>query len=99
MIVFFAFYWCFLAFYSFMGTEILAVDESLPHNNYSEEYTDLGKMIFIMFINASTDAYPDINFQAIRQSPWNYTYFYVFELINSFIFALIPGSLVYYTFR
>ena len=52
-----------------------------------------------MYINASTDAYPDNNLLAVRQSTWNNVYFILFIFLNFFILSVIPGSLVYYTFR
>ena len=92
-------YWIILVLYSLIGTQTLRLDDSIQINEYTSDYSDLNRMIFIMYINASTDAYPDNNFRAIESSTWNYIYFILFTFLNFFIFSVIPASLVYYTFR
>jgi len=56
-------------------------------------------MIFITYVTATYDSYPDNQIRAIQNSELNYMFFIVFIFLNMFLFSSIPGSLIYNKFR
>ena len=56
-------------------------------------------MIFIVYVTATYDAYPDNQTLAIQNQESNYIYFLVFVFLNMFLFSSIPGSLIYFRFK
>ena len=71
----------------------------LPVDPYKSDYSDLGKTIFITYVVATYDSYPDNQFIAVQNYEPNYIFFIVFIFLNMFLFSSIPGSLVYNKFR
>lgn len=56
-------------------------------------------MIFIVYVTATYDSYPDNQTLAIQNFEPNYIYFIIFIFMNMFLFSSIPGSLIYIKFR
>lgn len=55
-------------------------------------------MIFIVYITASYDVFPDNQMLAIQNNQPNYIFFIVFAFANMFLFSSIPGELIYIKF-
>jgi len=66
---------------------------------YKNNYSNLGSMIFVVYVNATYDSFPDNQVLAIQNSEANFIYFAVFVFLNMFLFSSIPGSLIYLKFR
>lgn len=66
---------------------------------YKNDYANLPHMIFIVYVTATYDSYPDNQFLAVQNYEPNYIFFIVFIFLNMFLFSSIPGSLVYNKFR
>jgi cytochrome b561 len=77
------------------------LDANFPQqvDPYKTNYSDLGKMIFIVYVSATYDSYPDNELLAVQNSQVNYIYFIIFIFLNMFLFSSIPGSIVYNKFR
>ena len=56
-------------------------------------------MIFIVYVTATYDSYPDNQTLSIQNFEPNYIYFIIFIFMNMFLFSSIPGSLIYIKFR
>lgn len=56
-------------------------------------------MIFVMYVTATYDSYPDNQLVAIQDYEPNYFFFIIFIFLNMFLFSSIPGSIVYNKFR
>ena len=76
-------------------------DPNYPLNidSYQSDYLSLNRMIFITYITATYDSYPDYQLLAVQNFEPNYIFFIVFIFLNMFLFSSIPGSLVYNKFR
>ena len=66
---------------------------------YKNKFNDLDKMVFIMYVTGTYDAYPDNQVPAIQSSTYYYAFFILFIFLNMFIFSSIPGSLIFDKFR
>lgn len=66
---------------------------------YINDYTNLSTMIFATYTLATYDNYPDNQIPAIKDFEPNFIFFVVFIFFNMFLFASIPGSLIYNKFR
>lgn len=77
------------------------LDSDVPQrmDPYKTNYSDLGTMIFVVYVTATYDSYPDNEILAIQNYEPNYIYFIVFIFLNMFLFSSIPGSLIYLKFR
>lgn len=77
------------------------VDPKYPQymDPYKNNYSDLGTMIYVVYVTATYDSFPDNQVLALQNSQGNFTYFAVFVFLNMFIFSSIPGSLIYLKFR
>lgn len=77
------------------------VDPNFPQNvdPYKNNYSNLSKMIFVVYVLATYDSYPDNDILAVQNFEPNYIYFIVFIFANMFLFSSIPGSLIYLKFR
>lgn len=106
VIVFLIFFVFVVCAWALVGSRALAFDSSyrdpdypLAMDPYKNNYSDLGKMIFIVWVTSSYDSYPDNQLLAIQNYQPNYIYFIVFIFLNMFVFSLIPGGLIYIKFR
>lgn len=56
-------------------------------------------MIFMIYVTATYDSYPDNQILAVQNYMPNYIYYIVFIFANMFLFSSIPGSIIYIKFR
>lgn len=56
-------------------------------------------MIFMSYVTATYDSYPDNQLLAIQNYEPNYIYYIVFIFLNMFVFSSIPGSVIYLRYR
>ena len=72
-------------------------DPTYPQNVdiYKTNYGNLGNMIFILYVTATYDSYPDNQNLSTQNSEPNIIYFIVFIFANMFLFSSIPGALIY----
>lgn len=106
ILVYFIFFAIIICGWALIGSRALTfdsnyVDPNFPQNidPYKSNYTDLGKMIFVVYVLATYDSYPDNDILAIQNYEPNYIYFIIFIFLNMFLFSSIPGSLIYIKFR
>jgi hypothetical protein len=66
---------------------------------YKNDITNLAHMIFVVYVTATYDSYPDNQTLIIQNYEPNYIFFIVFIFLNMFLFSSIPGSLIYNKFR
>lgn len=66
---------------------------------YTNNYRELDKTIFIIYVMSTYDSYPDNQIVGIRTSLWVYAYFICFIFLNVFFFVTIPATIVYNSFR
>lgn len=95
--------------YALIGTKSLTFDSDYHETNpayatqysdfYKMNYSNLGSMIFMVYVTATFDSYPDNQVLVIQNYELNVIYYYVFIFANMFIFSSIPGSLIYNKFR
>lgn len=74
-------------------------NNGVPPDDYRENYGSLNRMIFITYALSTNDNYPDNQFYAGRMAMSNWAFFDAFIFLNMLIFAAIPGSLVYESYR
>ena len=101
ILVYLIFYTTIIVGYAFIGNKTLTfdpsyVDPDFPQyvDPYRTNYDNLSSMIFIVYVTATYDAYPDNQTLAIQNQESNYIYFLVFVFLNMFLFSSIPGSLM-----
>lgn len=52
-------------------------------------------MIYHMYCVATYDFYPDFQILSVQNLEANYIFYIVFVFFNMFLFALIPGAVIY----
>ena len=95
----FVFYFAMIVIFAIIGSQIITTDPSVPLDPYVNNYSNLGRMIFIVYVLGTYDAYPDNQLPAIESNIYYYGFFILFIFLNMFIFSSIPGSIVFDTFR
>lgn len=106
ILVYFIFFASVIVGYSLLGNRALVFDPNykdpkFPQNvdPYKTNYGDLVHMIFMVYVTAAYDAYPDNQILVIQNYEPNYIYYIIFIFANMFLFSSIPGTLIYYVFR
>ena len=106
ILVFMVFFSIVVSGFALIGNRALTIDPfykdpTYPKtiDPYQSDYLSLGRMIFITYVTATYDSYPDNQLFAVQNYEPNYIFFIVFIFLNMFIFSSIPGSLVYNKFR
>lgn len=106
VLVYFIFFTSVIVGYALLGNRALTYDPNFKDPNfpqvvdpYKTNFGDLGRMIFMVYITATYDSYPDNQILIIQNSEPNYFYYIAFIFANMFIFSSIPGSLIYIKFR
>ncbi len=86
--------------FGIIGNQLIQTNGSVEGgvDPYKNNYNDLGKMIFIVYITASYDVFPDNQLLAMQHSQPNYLFFVIFAFANMFLFSSIPGELIYIKF-
>jgi hypothetical protein len=106
VLVYLIFYTFVIVGYAMIGNLTLTFNPSFKDPNFPQNvdpfksnYGDLGKMIFIVYVTATYDSYPDNQTLSIQNYEPNYVYYIVFIFANMFLFSSIPGSLIYLKYR
>lgn len=106
IIVYFIFFAILIISFAIIGNQILVIDPNYVDplypttiDPYKNNYLALDKMIFITYVTASYDSFPDNQILALQNYEPNYLFFVVFILLNFFLFSSIPGELIYDKFR
>ena len=82
-----------------IGNQIIIIPDNINYDDYTQNYGDLGKMIFTMYVLSSYDAYPDNQIPAIQSSFAIYGFFILFIFLNVFLFVTIPTTILFNSFR
>lgn len=92
--------------FALIGSNTLTIDPNYidpnypqPFDPYKTNYQNLGHMIFMVYVTATFDSYPDNQTLAIQNHEPNIIFFITFIFLNMFLFSSIPGSLIYLKFR
>ena len=106
MFVYMVFFGFIIFLWALLGSRALTFkpafrDPEFPEtvDPYKNNYSDLGNMIFVMYVLATYDSYPDNEILAVQNYPPNYIMFVIFIFMNMFLFSSIPGSLIYIRFK
>ena len=105
IISFVIFYWIIIVGFAIIANKTMKFDPSFkdpqyPQNvdPYKSNYLDLGRMVFLTYITATYDAFPDNQLLAMQNYEPNFIIFIVFAFANMFLFSSIPGELIYIKF-
>jgi hypothetical protein len=106
VLVYFIFFAFIIVSYALIGSRSLTFDPNyqdpnypIAFDSYKTDYTSLNHMIFIVYVTASYDSYPDNQLLSIQNHEPNYMYYIAFIFLNMFLFSSIPGSLIYLRYR
>lgn len=84
--------------FGLIGNKFLKIDPNfsdpdfpLRVDPYKSNYLELDRMIFIVYITASYDVFPDNQTLAMQNYEPNYIFFIIFAFANMFLFSSIPG--------
>lgn len=106
ILIYFIFFGFIIVSYAIIGSRSLSFDPNFQDPNYpvafdeyKTDYNHLGHMIFMVYVTATYDSYPDNQTLAIQNYEPNYIYYIAFIFLNMFIFSSIPGSLIYLRYR
>lgn len=64
-------------------------------DSFTNNYSTLGNMVFVIYVTGSYDAFPDNQFLSFSISQWFEAFFLLFVFLNMFLFSSIPGSLLF----
>ena len=70
-----------------------------PADEYLNNYNNMSRMIYFVYGMGTWDYYPDFQLLAVQNFEANYIFFIVFIFFNMFLFAAIPGAVIYNKFR
>lgn len=106
VLVYFIFFTFVIVGYALLGNRSLTFDANYKDpaypqmvDPYKTNYSNLGNMIFILYVTATYDSYPDNQNLAAQNYMPNMIYFVIFIFANMFLFSSIPGSLIYIKFK
>lgn len=106
ILVYFIFFTFIICGYSLLGNRSLTFDPNFKDSQYPQNvdlyktnYGNLGNMIFIIYVTATYDSYPDNQNLAAQNYLPNMIYFVVFIFANMFLFSSIPGSIIFIKFK
>jgi hypothetical protein len=106
VLVYIVFYSFIIVGWALIGCKTLTFDPTYKNPDYIQymdpyknNYSNLGSMIFVVYVTATYDSFPDNQMLAMQNNEANFIYFVVFVFLNMFIFSSIPGSLIYIKFR
>ena len=63
--VYVVFYSVVIVCFALVGNQVIVIPDNIKFDDYTQNYGDLGKMIFTMYVLSSYDAYPDNQLPAI----------------------------------
>ena len=66
IIVYVAFYTIVILSFAIVANQIIEIPEGTEYDRFTENYTDLGKCFFIIYVLSSYESYPDNQLVAIR---------------------------------
>jgi hypothetical protein len=106
VMVYFVFFATVIVGYAVLGNRALTFDPNFKDPNfpqnvdpYKTNFSELSRMIFMVYVTATYDSYPDNQILVIQNYMPNYIYYIVFIFANMFLFSSIPGSIIYIKFR
>jgi hypothetical protein len=106
VLVYFIFFAVIISGYALIGNKALVIDPNFQDPNYpitfdpyKTNYGSLRQMIFIVYVTATFDSYPDNQLLSIQNYEPNHLYYIIFIFMNMFLFSSIPGSLIYLRYR
>jgi hypothetical protein len=108
VLVYIVFYAFIIVGWALIGCQTLNFDPTYSNPNplytqymdpYKNNYSNLGSMIFVVYVASTYDSFPDNQILAMQNSEANFIYFAIFVFLNMFLFSSIPGSLLFLKFR
>ena len=81
--------------FALVGSVLIQVPSGTVTDTFTNNYSSLGHMIFIVYVTGSYDAFPDNQLLAFEISQWFQIFFLLFVFLNMFLFSSIPGSLLF----
>lgn len=81
--------------FALVGNILIQVPEGTVTDTFTDNYSSLGHMIFIMYVTGSYDAFPDNQLLAFSISQYFEVFFLLYIFLNMFLFSSIPGSLLF----
>jgi hypothetical protein len=97
--VFLAFYALIIMAFAIVGNQLIVIEPNDKLDNYSQNYGELGKYIFVLYVMSSYDSYPDNELPAIRNQPYIYIFFITFIFMNVLFFVTIPTTIIFNSFK
>lgn len=81
--------------FALVGNILIDVPQGTTTDPFTNNYSSLSHMIFIIYVTGSYDAFPDNQLVAFQISQWFKLFFLGFVFLNMFLFSSIPGSLLF----
>ena len=97
--VYIAFYSLIIVIFAVIANQVIEIPEGTEYDKFRDNYSSLGKCIFVFYVLSSYDSYPDNQMVAIKQSMWIYAFFIFFIILNVFFFVTIPTTILFNSFR
>lgn len=94
ILVYLIFYTIVIILFGIMANQFIEFPPNYKYDNFTGNYPDLGKSIFLMYVMTTFDSYPDNQLVAIRLNIWIYAFFIVFIFINALLFLTIPTNIL-----
>lgn len=94
-LVFIVFEFVVVLTFALVGNTLIQVPEDTTTDNFTNNYTTLGNMVFVIYVTGSYDAFPDNQLLSFSISQWFEAFFLLFVFLNMFLFSSIPASLLF----
>jgi hypothetical protein len=85
--------------FGIIANQIIQLPPDAKIDPYADNYPQLDKSIFLMYVLSTYDNFPDDEENAIDAAPWISVFFTLFIILNIFFFNPIPNTILYNSFR
>jgi hypothetical protein len=99
ILVFLVFYTFVILGFALVSNQIIQLPPELKPDEFTNNYAEFIKSIYVVYTLSSYDSYPDNQLQAIEWNVYIYAFFILFVLLNIFFFTVIPSSIILDSFR
>lgn len=95
ILVYALFYVTVIICFAVMANKFVRIEENADYDRFVQNYGELPRAIFLMYILTTFDSYPDNQLVAIREQLWLYGFFILFIFMNALFFVTIPANVLF----
>lgn len=99
IIVFLIFYSTVIILFAVIANQFIDLPPNAEVDRFTDNYPELGKAIYVMYVLTSFDSYPDNQLVGIKNRLWIYGFFIIFIFLNAIFYVTIPTNILVNSIR